>query len=163
MYNIAEEYRELNAKAHPYVSTFTLIAYQQIMLNAYLLICDLHARENISYFAQSYKNDAVKSDYLSRLMSSYVPPDLEILINNLAPTYDPQRRLQSYVLSLSEFNFLLDIGRIVPPSMFIFAHHLLASTRSNADPETVLRQFYSTQISTVNALPISFPLPRWLF
>lgn len=40
MYNVAEEYPDLNAKSHPYVSTFTLIAYQQIMLNAYLLICD---------------------------------------------------------------------------------------------------------------------------
>lgn len=154
MYNITEEYPELNVKAHPFVSTFTLIAYQQIMLNAYLLICDLHARENISYFTQDYKNDTLKSDFLSGLMSSYVPPDLEILINNLAPTYDPQRRLQSYVPSLAGFDFLLDFGRIVPPSMFLLAPHLLASTRSNADPETVLHQFYSTQIATVNNLPL---------
>lgn len=123
MYNVAEEYPELNLISHPFVRTFTLIAYQQLMLNDYLLICDIHARGNISIFAQSYKNDALKSDYLlqTRLMNSYVPPDLELLINNLASTYDPQRRLQSYVPSLAGFDFNLDFGRIVPPSMFILA------------------------------------------
>lgn len=119
------------------------------MLNAYLLICDLHASENISYFAQSYKNNSLKSDYLSKLMSTYVPPDLEVLINNLAPTYDPQRRLQLYVPSLAAYDFLTDYGRSVPPSMFILAHHLLASSRTNAEPETILRTFYATTILEV--------------
>lgn len=40
--------------------------------------------------------------------------------------------------------------------MFILAHHLLVSTRSNADPETVLRTFYSTPILYINNLPL-FP------
>jgi len=146
MYNIAEEYPDLTTKAHPYVSTFALIAYQQLMLNAYLLVCDLYARETASYFAQSYKNDTLKSDFLSRLLSCYIPPDLELLINNLAPTYDPQRRLQVYVPSLSAYDFLTDYGRSVPPSMFILAHHLLASSRTNAEPETILRTFYATTI-----------------
>lgn len=34
--------------------------------------------------------------------------------------------------------------------MFILAHHLLASVRSNADPEEVLRRFYATTILTVH-------------
>lgn len=120
MYNIAEEYPDLNAKTHPYVSTFTLIAYQQIMLNAYLLICDIHARDNISFFTQSYKNDTLKADFLSRLMNSYFPLDLQILINNLAWTYDPQRRLQAYVPSLARFDLTLDFGRCVPPENSLF-------------------------------------------
>lgn len=42
LYNVSEQYPELSVKGHPYVSTFTLVAYQQILFNAYLLICDLH-------------------------------------------------------------------------------------------------------------------------
>lgn len=110
MYNTAEEYPDLSTESHPYDNTFTMIAYQQLMLNAYLLICDLYSRENISYFAQGYKSDSLKSDYLSKLMSCYIPSDLEVLINNLAPTYDPQRRLQLYVPSLAVFDFLSDFG-----------------------------------------------------
>jgi len=68
------------------------------------------------------------------------------LINNLAPTYDPQRRLQVYIPSLAAYDFSTDYGRSVPPSMFILAHHLLASSRTNAEPKTILRTFYATTI-----------------
>lgn len=92
-------------------------------------------------------------------MNCYVPYELELLLTNLAPTNDPQRRLQLFVPSLAAFDFQLDFGRCVPPSMFILAHNLLASTRSNADPETVLRIFYSTQIlrnGDVTYIPANF-------
>jgi len=151
MYDTPEEYPDLTTKSHICVSTFTMIAYQQLMLNAYLLIRDLYSRESISYFAQGYKSDSLKSDYLSKLLSCYIPPDLEVLINNLAPTYDPQRRLQLYVPSLDGFDFLSDFGRSIPPAMFILVHHILASTRSNADPETRLRTLYATTILEIGA------------
>lgn len=114
MYNIAEEYPDLTTRSHPYVSTFTLIAYEQLLFNAYLLACDLHARDTLSYHATFYKNDSLRSDYFNKLMNCYVPSDLETLLLNLAPTYDPQRRLQLYVPSLAAFDFALDIGRCVP-------------------------------------------------
>lgn len=62
MFNIAEDYPELTSKAHPYVSTFTLIAYEQLLFNAYLLACDLHARDTLSYHATFYKNNSLRSD-----------------------------------------------------------------------------------------------------
>lgn len=92
----------------------------------------------------------VKADYLSRLMNCYVPPDLEILLTNLAPTIDPQSKLQLNVPSFAGFVFDLDIGRCVTPSMFILAHNLLASLRTNSEPETILRIFYSTKILTIH-------------
>ncbi|KAL3282935.1 hypothetical protein HHI36_006093 [Cryptolaemus montrouzieri] len=149
LFNIAEEYPELTVKSHPYTSTLTLVAYQQILFNAYLLICDMYSRESISYFAQSYKNDPHKMDYVTKLLDCYVPTDLEHLLVNLAPTYDPQRKLQLFVPSFAAFDFALDFGRCIPPSICILAHHLLASTRTNADPETILRTFYATTIVTV--------------
>lgn len=127
------------------MNTFTFIVYQQILLNAYTLICDLHARTISSYYTQGYKNDSVKADFLSRLMNCYVPPDLEILLTNLVPTIDPQRKLQLCVLSFAGFVFDLGIGRCVPSSIFI-----LASLRTNAEPETILRTFYVTTILTIH-------------
>lgn len=159
IYDIAERYPELTVKSHPYTSTFTLIAYNQILFNAYLLICDLYSRENPSVYAQCFKNDAAKADLLTKLLACYVPTTIEPLFNSLAPTYDPQRKLQLYVPTLAGFDFILDFGRSVPPSMLILAHHLLASIRTNSDPETVLRTFYSTTILTVdntNFTPANF-------
>lgn len=67
----------------------------------------------------------------------------------MVPTYDPQGRLRLYVQSFAAYDFLSDFGRFVPPSMFILAHHLLASSRTNAEPETMLRTFYATNILQV--------------
>lgn len=130
------------------MSTFTLIAYQQMLFNAYILICDLYSREMVSYYASFYKNNPQKMDFLTKLLDCYVPPDLEALLNAFAPTFDPQRRLQLYTPSFAGYNF--ELGRSVPPSLMILAHHLLASVRTNSDPETMLRTFYSTTVTRVN-------------
>lgn len=86
MYTTAESYPDLTVKCHPFTSTFTLIAYQQIMLNAYLLICDLYCREPISIYAARFKNDSSKMDFLNRLMDCYIPDSLSTLLTQLAPT-----------------------------------------------------------------------------
>ncbi|KAK9892660.1 hypothetical protein WA026_021513 [Henosepilachna vigintioctopunctata] len=104
LYNIVEQFPDLTVKAHPFVSTFSLIAYQQMLFNAYILICDLYSREVVSYNAAKFKNDPAKMDFLTKLLNCYVPPDLEPVLNAFAPTFDPQRRLQLYVLSFSEIN-----------------------------------------------------------
>ncbi|KAK9871889.1 hypothetical protein WA026_015138 [Henosepilachna vigintioctopunctata] len=115
MYNVTEH--DLTVKSHPFVSTFNLIAYEQILLNAYILIRDLHSREIVSQHAAKYKNTASKMDFLTKLFDCYVPADLEPILSAFAPTYDPQRRLQLYVPSFAGFEFELDLGRIISPSM----------------------------------------------
>lgn len=37
----------------------------------------------------------------------------------------------------------------------ILAHHLLASVRTNSDPETILRTFYSTVVTTIDDVNIT--------
>lgn len=98
-------------------------------------------------------------DFLTKLLDCYVPTDLEVILNALAPTYDPQRRLQLYVPTFAGFHLPTDFGRCVPPSMFVLAHHLLASVRTNSDPETTFRTFYATTILTIqdrNYTPANF-------
>ncbi|KAG8227153.1 hypothetical protein J437_LFUL001697 [Ladona fulva] len=150
LYNVSNKYPDLTTKSHPFVSTFTLVAYQQILFNSFLLICDLYSRDQASFFAQRYKNVSQKMDLLTKLLDCHIPQELELLLSQLAPTYDPQRKLMTFVPSLAGFDFNLDLGRIVPPQMMILAHHLLASVRTNSEPETILRTFYAAPILTVN-------------
>lgn len=152
LYNVIEQFPDLTVKSHPFVSKFTLVAYQQMLFNAYLLICDLHSRELVSFHAAKFKSDPTKMDFLTKLLDCYVPADLEPILNALAPTFDPQRRLQLYVPTFAGFDFSLDFGRRVPQSMFMLAHHILASVRTNSDPETILRTFYATPILTTNSV-----------
>lgn len=159
LYNVIEQFPELTVKSHPFISTFTLVAYQQILFNAYLLICDLYSREIVSFNAAKYKSNPTKMDFLTKLLDCYIPTDLEVILNALAPTYDPQRRLQLYAPTFAGFHLATDFGRCVPPSMFILAHHLLASVRTNSDPETILRTFYATPILSIpdkNFTPANF-------
>ncbi|KAK9891750.1 hypothetical protein WA026_016547 [Henosepilachna vigintioctopunctata] len=103
-YCITERYPELNVKSHPSTSTFILICYDQIILNTYLLICELHSRELSSYSTFKYES----------------------------------------------FSFHLDVGQILPPQLMIVCHNLLSSVRSNADPETILRQLYASLILDID-------------
>ncbi|KAK9871897.1 hypothetical protein WA026_015146 [Henosepilachna vigintioctopunctata] len=108
--------------------------------------------EVVSHDAAKFKNDPSKMDFSTKLLNCYVPPDLEVLLDALSPTYDPQRRLQLYVPSFAGLSFELNFERCLPPSMLILAYHLLASIRTNSDPEEILLTFYATTILTMDDL-----------
>ncbi|KAL3272087.1 hypothetical protein HHI36_022549 [Cryptolaemus montrouzieri] len=99
-------------------------------------------------------------NHITKLLDCYVSIDLEHLLINIAITYNPQRKLQLFVPSFAAFDFALDFGRCVPPSICILAHHLLASTRTNVDPETILKTFYATTIVTVEN--VNYTPPHFL-
>ncbi|KAK9873284.1 hypothetical protein WA026_021773 [Henosepilachna vigintioctopunctata] len=92
-YCITERYPEVNVKSHPFISTFKLTAYDQLILIAYVLICYTYSREIPSYYTFKYNSETIRMDYLSKLMECFVPLHLESLLNSFAPTYDPQRKL----------------------------------------------------------------------
>lgn len=90
-YNISSQYPDLSVKEFPFVSTFTLIAYQQILHAAVYLLHDIYERDYPSPAAILYKNDAYRKDYLELLLKLRVPKDLETLLSNLSTVCDPQK------------------------------------------------------------------------
>ena len=149
-FHVESHFAEYNVKGHPSVSPPSLIGYCLALVYAHILACDSSARSITSNYAVVFKNDAHLKDFLSSLLTSYVPEFMEPILLQLAPTYDPRRSLVEFIPSLAGFSFKYDFGRILPINIFIRAHHLVASTRSNRDPDDVLVDLYSTPLININ-------------
>jgi hypothetical protein len=54
------------------------------------------------------------------------------------------------VPSLAGYSHEHDFGRTIPPALFFTAHHILASTRTNKDPDDVLDDFYGLDLLILN-------------
>lgn len=152
-YHVTNLYPEYNVKGHPSISPPSMIAYCLALVYAHILACDLSSREVTSSYAIVFKNDAHLKDFLSVLLNAKIPPFLMPLINQLAPTTDPRRTLVEFIPSLAGFSFTHDFGRFIPISCLIKAHHLVATTRSNRDPDDVLLDLYLSTLITINNTP----------
>ncbi len=129
------------------------ITYCLALVYAHLLACDLSSREVTSSYAIVFRNEAHLKDFLSVLLNAKIPPFLMPLITQLAPTTDPRRTLVEFIPSLAGFSFTHDFGRFIPISCLIKAHHLVATTRSNRDPDDVLLDLYLSTLITINNTP----------
>lgn len=162
LYNTIAQYPSLDVK-YPYVSPFSLIAYQQILLTGHLLLMDIHHRPQTSQFANAYRQDNGLNDFLTLLTQCTVPSDLDPLITQLTSVRDPSRPDLVFVLNLGSFTWNHDFGRLDPPHILIIAHNIIASLRTNQTPDNVLLAFYNTIVCHVAELPytVSEMLGGW--
>lgn len=146
IYNTIAQYPSLDVKSFPYVSPFSLIAYQQFLLTGHLLLMDIHHRPQSSAFANAYRHDNSLKDFVTLLTQCTVPTDLEPLITQLTSVRDPSRTDLVFVRNLASLSWNHDFGRLVPPHIMIIAHNIIASLRTNQTPDEVLLAFYQTNV-----------------
>jgi hypothetical protein len=133
--HIASAYPEYNLKGHPMVSSLTLAGYCMLLVYAHLLANDFYTRPTKSYFARTFHSDATKKDYLDILLEAHVPPFLATILEQIAPVYDPRRTNHLFVPTLAAYSHRHDFGRTLPPSMWLYAHHELATSNPKTDPD----------------------------
>lgn len=150
MYCTVHEFPDFNIKSHAAVSPFSLIAYSQVLFNAYLLYNDIHIRNVTSADALLFQNDAEHSDYFTLILDSEMPTTLAYLIESFASVLDPSRELLEYIPTLAAARFAQDYGRLCPPQIMLNAHNALSTTRANTPVAEILRQWYDRLIITVN-------------
>jgi hypothetical protein len=147
-FNIAAAYSDLNVKGHPMVSPLSLAAYCMLLINAHLLGCDSYYRPTKSHWCKSFLNDQSRIDYFDVLLNCEVPTFLADIISQLAPVYDARRTNHIFVPSLAGYSHSHDFGRLLPPHIWLHAHHLLATVNSRTDPDTYQAIIYDTLITT---------------
>lgn len=150
IYSVVKSFPELDTRAHPSVSIYSLAAYQIVVLTAHLLLQDTITRPVKSLPAQSYFNDSEKRDFIRLLQGLYVPESLATLLEQLATTYDPARPECVLVPSLAECIFEHDYGRLIPPMIFLRMHNLLTELRAAVPVSEMIREFYSTQLISID-------------
>jgi hypothetical protein len=150
MYHVTALAPELNFKGHPYFSPLSYIGYCLQLVYAHLLACDSTFRATKSYHAARFNTDQERKDLYDLLLSARVPTFLSDLLLELSPVYDPRRNNLQFVPTLAGHSFEHDFGRTPPPSMFYAAHHLLASTRTNKDPNDVVDDCMGLSVLDVN-------------
>jgi len=93
----------------------------------------------------------------------HVPEFMIDFIIGLSPTSDPRKTGTEFIPTLAGYVSQLDIFRLPSPSMFLHAHHLLATTRANIDPTVLMNQWYDTTFFTVatNATTYSYKIANF--
>jgi hypothetical protein len=146
LYNVTALANEMNTKGHPYVTPLSLAGYCFTLFYAHILACDTTFRPTKSWQAARFLSDSDRQDYFDTLLKAYVPPFLADLLLEIAPVYDPRRNNHLFVPSLAGYLHKHDFGRTFPPDLFYGAHHLVASTRTNKDPDDVIDDFMSQEL-----------------
>nr|QLC36782.1 capsid protein [Sarcosphaera coronaria partitivirus] len=146
LYHITALYPEMNIKGHPYVTPLSLAGYCLTIVYAHILACDATFRPDKSYPAARFLSDSDRKDLYDALLRCYVPTFLADLLLELSPVYDPRRTNLLWSPSLAGYLHLHDFGRTFPPQLYYNAHNLLASTRTNKDPDDVIDAFMALPI-----------------
>lgn len=155
LYHITALYPEMNVKGHPYVTPLSLAGYCLTLVYAHMLTCDSTFRPDKSYPAARFLSDADRKDLHDLLLRSYVPTFMADLLMELSPVYDPRRTNILWTPSLAGYLHLHDFGRTLPPQMYYAAHHLLASTRTNKDPDDVLDDYMLVDLINYGTRPFN--------
>jgi len=131
------------------ITPASLTAYCMSIIYGYALISD---SENIrtvkSSHADEFLDNPARRDLLIELERCHVPNFLKNILTGLTSTFDPRRPDILYVNTLAAFSLHHDYGKSFPISMFIKAHHLVATRPSNTDPNAIFQQWASLPITT---------------
>lgn len=142
IYHVIRIYATLDQRNNPIITPASLTAYCMSIIYGFALISD---SENIritkSTYADAFTDNPVRRDLLLELERSFVPPFLRNILTGLMPTSDPRRPNISFVNTFAGFNSSYDYGRTFPISMFLKAHHLVATRPSNSNPTTIFNDW----------------------
>jgi hypothetical protein len=155
LYHVNILYPEMNIKGHPYVTPLSIAGYCFHLFYAHLLACDKTFRPTMSWQASRFLADPQRKDLYEQLLSAHVPTFLSDLLLELSPVYDPRRTNVLCLPTLAGYSHAHDFGRTLPPSMYYLSHHLLASVRTNRDPDDVLDDFMAIDLISHNAINYS--------
>jgi len=91
-----------------------------------------------------------ESDFVDILLQLKVPTFMSTILQSIAPTRDARRTNLPFIPTLNGFSFMHDFGRTFPSLIFWHAHHLLATTQANINPNEFMRMFFLEPIITIN-------------
>jgi len=147
IYHVIRIYATLDQRNNPLITPSSLTAYCLSIIYGFSLIND---SENIrltkSDFADEFSDNSTRRDFLIELERAYVPAFMKNILTGLMPCSDPRRPKIMFINTLAGYNLVHDYGRSFPITMFLRAHHIVATQPSNQHPRTIFNEWIDTDI-----------------
>lgn len=148
-YTNEREFADLLTKPKPLISIYSMLAYEQILDNAFFLINDLDNRRIKSFHALPFSEQTERKSYHRLLLDCYVRSDLQYIIEHIAAIIDPKKPGLEFVPSLAGFSHAHDNGRMIPPQIAIHMHNSVAQINSLMSIRSFINLFYAQQIFSI--------------
>lgn len=131
-------YATLDQRNNPIITPASLTAYCLAILYAYALITDTeNVRTSKSHWSDDFNDNSNRRDYLIELERCFVPSFMNNILTGLVPTRDPRRPNVLFTNTLAGYSINHDYGRSFPITMFLHAHHLVATNPANTPPSQI--------------------------
>lgn len=90
-----------------------------------------------------------RKEFYDSLLRLNISSRARPLIDNLTSMYDEQLVQLQYTPEYVGFQFLTDFGHTIPALLMLYAHQILASFPTNAQPNTVLVELFQQTLTTI--------------
>jgi len=163
IYYILKEFPSFDVKSHPLVSPNSILSYCLIAFYTVLLYSDHEDRKPMSQSASFFMTNEKRESFYRQLLEMKVPKFLEEFILPLFATSFPQRPKVHFVPTLASFKFSHDAPRIIPPSLPLIIHNVIATLSSRTEPH-VIRNILNHKpiLDTPGTNPFQFRIGNFL-
>jgi hypothetical protein len=141
IYHVVRAYPTLDAKAYPFVTPYSLVAYFLAHVHLHFYACDRFTRRQASTHANEATQDVEFEEFFTEMLRTPLPQFMCDLLSQIAPVADPVRPNLQYIPSYAAFSLTHDFGRFFPINLFLTAHDVVASRPANNDPVAIMIEY----------------------
>lgn len=120
------------------------------MFIGHFLLGDINYRMERSFTVAPYTHDVTLMEFLALPKSCPVLDDVKVFLNCTIPVKDSQRQNLRFTPSFAGFSFLHDFAYSATIQVFLNIHDILASNRTNTDPNVIMMKIYKSKLATVS-------------
>lgn len=145
---IMKYYKHFTPKESSLITEPSLTAYCLALLYGLALLNDTAVlRTRQSSFATDFLSDAKRNELFIELSRAYVPPFLHSMFDSLQCCRFPSKDNIHVIYTLACAHFGIDFGRIIPCTVFTYAHNIIASNPTNIHPSQLMHLWLTSQIT----------------
>jgi len=150
LYSISHSIESSAYATHPVASPASLMAYTLIQYTGMMFYIDAFLRLPPSEYATAVLNDTNARLIFDDLIDFVVPSFAMYEFEAMMPHSDDLADNLHYFGSFASSDLGLDYGRLIPSSLFIALHNLLAELPTNTNYPTLAATFYTRTIATMS-------------
>lgn len=145
---IIQLYHEFDAKSTSIVTLPSLTAYLLALFYGLALLNDTASlRHEQSHHAREFCQNPSRNNLLIALSKAKVPQCMHAIFDTLQGCYIPGKTRMLVLYTLACAHFGVDFGRLIPCSIFTYAHNLIATQPTNQHPSVTQHLWLTSPVT----------------